>query len=575
MATGQQFLREAYAYAREAGLTDREARVAVAQAALETGYGKSVKGNNYLGIKAGKSYTGETQRFRTWEEEGGKRKDRTDKFRKYSSPVEAFKDWKRVVARKWPEVLTAKTFKDAVAALKAGKPGGYATDSKYGSKLAHIDNLITRAGADQYRPLPNEVPVPQARPSNTPYDVLARGLGDAGVTGLAGRQAVIPAPPLNPAPRGSVRRSPLNDLPRQPPGFSPRSGQSASQLVADASRLSKPTGGTAEAMYRESQAFGNKQPATASVPSRMFSREVTRVPVYEDLAPKARTVAARTVPPTLSPQLALSQPSAPSPLNEAMAEKQAMMKAAATPPNQMVSPEVAYAAPPVPAAPPAPPPVPPMPVQPPLNPLQMAVDSAPYRAPAPPAATPYDVYAGRADTAMSSSGNRVSGDQYGNTQVENQYGARTVTLPSGNQSFGSIIPGPLGEGQSAGLSLGERFPKAKGLMGAGVGSVVGGLLGGPGIIGALLGRELMKPGGGRIGDLINGVKTVDTSRVSVPGIGATTQFAKRDKSLNQFPSTPAGGYRDNSTFTNRSFADMSRISPDAARNISRGLGGLY
>lgn len=43
------------------------ALVTLAQAAIESGYGKSAYGNNFFGIKAGKSWTGETQLLKTWE----------------------------------------------------------------------------------------------------------------------------------------------------------------------------------------------------------------------------------------------------------------------------------------------------------------------------------------------------------------------------------------------------------------------------------------------------------------------------------------------------------------------------
>jgi hypothetical protein len=202
MANQTDFLRQAYAHARQAGLSDREARIAAAQAALETGYGKSVKGNNYFGIKAGRNYSGPTQTFQTWEEEGGKRVNQSARFRKYSSPVEAFKDWRRVVASKWPDVLTASTFQKAVSALKGGKPGGYATDSRYGAKLNFIERLMQRAGVDKYRPLPDTMPVPSSKAAALRPDNVAA----AGPKG----QFKVPGETYRAAPSlGTVTRAPL------------------------------------------------------------------------------------------------------------------------------------------------------------------------------------------------------------------------------------------------------------------------------------------------------------------------------------------------------------------------------
>jgi hypothetical protein len=50
---------EVYDAAIAAGLTPAAAQVTAAQAMLETGWGKSVKGNNIFGVKAGSSWTGE------------------------------------------------------------------------------------------------------------------------------------------------------------------------------------------------------------------------------------------------------------------------------------------------------------------------------------------------------------------------------------------------------------------------------------------------------------------------------------------------------------------------------------
>ena len=143
MSSQEAFLRETYAAARAAGLPDHIARLAVSQAALETRYGKSAPGNNYFGIKAGKSWRGDTQNLRTWEMRPNGTTYRTrSKFRKYDSPEQSFKDWQALVKRRWPGVFEAKTFEEAAKGLRYGQRGGYATDKGYGRKLAFINNRI-------------------------------------------------------------------------------------------------------------------------------------------------------------------------------------------------------------------------------------------------------------------------------------------------------------------------------------------------------------------------------------------------------------------------------------------------
>ncbi|MBG6163661.1 hypothetical protein IWQ54_003329 [Labrenzia sp. EL_195] len=143
-----EFSRRVYIAARNFGLQDPQARLAAAQASLETLYGQSVKGNNYFGIKARSSWKGDVQSFQTWEEIGGKRVNKTDRFRKYDSIDDSLADWVETVSTRWPEAMSARTFADAAEGLRYGKPGGYATDRKYGQKLAYIERRI----GEQYSP---------------------------------------------------------------------------------------------------------------------------------------------------------------------------------------------------------------------------------------------------------------------------------------------------------------------------------------------------------------------------------------------------------------------------------------
>lgn len=169
------------------------------------------------------------------------------------------------------------------------------------------------------------------------------------------------------------------------------------------------------------------------------------------------------------------------------------------------------------AAPVAPPPPPAPALPPPTTVRSLPVHEAEVGFPTTPPAprfTPMDVYSGRAQEAVSASGNRVAADPFGNTSVTNRFGATTVMTPNG-QAFGGLssspISGPLG---NAGIEPREErhgFGGLKtiggGLAGARMGGMVGGLPGLAigGLLGGLLGRELSKPGGGAVGNAFGGL----------------------------------------------------------------------
>ncbi|MRX31921.1 cell wall hydrolase [Aminobacter sp. MDW-2] len=229
----------------------------------------------------------------------------------------------------------------------------------------------------------------------------------------------------------------------------------------------------------------------------------------------------------------------------------------------------------VPAMPitPTPPPAP-MPVQQVRAAPRQQFPSAP---PAQPQYTAADVYAGRANSGVATGGNMVSRDQYGNTSVTNKYGVTTTTNANGQQmaSSGPGIGGPLGSGgigsvfdAQPDLNGRSKFGNTARQVGASMaGSAVGGLLGPIGsLLGAALAGELAKPGAGRVGDLLNGVRTMNIN-------GQPMQFA-RPQSGGAFPNAPSGGFRD-PTFSNRSDRSMRDISPNAARDIRSGTAGLF
>jgi flagellum-specific peptidoglycan hydrolase FlgJ len=112
-----------------------DARVVMAQAILETGYGSKVKGNNYFGIKSHGKANGQT--FATTEEISGLMKETKGKFRKYGSLKESVRDYGLFLKenKRYKPLLEADTLNEQIDALARS---GYATDSRYGEKIRGI-----------------------------------------------------------------------------------------------------------------------------------------------------------------------------------------------------------------------------------------------------------------------------------------------------------------------------------------------------------------------------------------------------------------------------------------------------
>lgn len=131
-----------------ASVSGIDAELILAQAALETGWGKSsIKtsnggdSHNLFGIKAGKYWTGPTADIVTTEYVNNKPQKIVDRFRVYGSDVEAFADYARLISKnpRYSEVVKAP---NAVAAAHELQRAGYATDPAYGDKLASVMKTI-------------------------------------------------------------------------------------------------------------------------------------------------------------------------------------------------------------------------------------------------------------------------------------------------------------------------------------------------------------------------------------------------------------------------------------------------
>ena len=122
----------AKAVAAELGI---DPRIVVAQAALETGWGKSVKGNNLFGVKShGKA---NELMVATHEVIDGKRIKIKDSFREYESFDDSIADYGSFLRenKRYKPMLDANTLEEQITAL--GK-SGYATDPSYANKVKQI-----------------------------------------------------------------------------------------------------------------------------------------------------------------------------------------------------------------------------------------------------------------------------------------------------------------------------------------------------------------------------------------------------------------------------------------------------
>lgn len=126
------------------------ASLTIAQAAVETGWGQHVKGNNYFGIKAGKSWDGETIRFNTHEVFDGNRVAMPDNFRAYMGIEESVMNYAHTLANhsEWKKDLSAAQG-DSLKTIEGMQSGSmkYATAPTY-TKL--ISNVITSRDLAQY-----------------------------------------------------------------------------------------------------------------------------------------------------------------------------------------------------------------------------------------------------------------------------------------------------------------------------------------------------------------------------------------------------------------------------------------
>ena len=120
----------------------------IAQAALETGWGRRLVGgngnvsHNLFGIKAGGSWNGPKVASGTHEYVNGVRQSQRANCRAYTSPAESFADYARLLGRERYAAARG-TGDDTHRFASALQHAGYATDPSYANKITAIANGST------------------------------------------------------------------------------------------------------------------------------------------------------------------------------------------------------------------------------------------------------------------------------------------------------------------------------------------------------------------------------------------------------------------------------------------------
>jgi len=154
MDSPEAFVQSLLPYAqRTASALGVDPRVILAQAALETGWGRHLPAQadgrpafNFFGIKAAGSpsapgqpgWQGEVTRQGTLEFEGGRLQRRVEPFRAYSSPADSFADYRDLIGSSPRYAAVRAAGQDAERYARELQRAGYATDPQYASKLISL-----------------------------------------------------------------------------------------------------------------------------------------------------------------------------------------------------------------------------------------------------------------------------------------------------------------------------------------------------------------------------------------------------------------------------------------------------
>jgi flagellar protein FlgJ len=123
-----------------------EPKLLLAQAALETGWGRAVpqrggaSANNLFGIKAGESWSGDSTSSWTLEHVDGVTSRELERFRAYDTTAGSFADYVSLISSGRRYAGALENAGDAQAYARAVTDAGYATDPNYADKWLAIYN---------------------------------------------------------------------------------------------------------------------------------------------------------------------------------------------------------------------------------------------------------------------------------------------------------------------------------------------------------------------------------------------------------------------------------------------------
>lgn len=147
--SAQGFVEQVWPQAQQAASTlGVPAHFLVAQAALETGWGRRLVGggngesNNLFGIKASARWVGEKVSSATHEFVNGVRQNQRAQFRAYTSAAESFADYAKLLGGSRYAAVRG-TGDDPHRFASALQHAGYATDPSYADKITAIANGAT------------------------------------------------------------------------------------------------------------------------------------------------------------------------------------------------------------------------------------------------------------------------------------------------------------------------------------------------------------------------------------------------------------------------------------------------
>lgn len=125
-----------------------EPEVLLAQAALETGWGRHIasaagaSSNNFFNIKAGRDWPGDTVRRAVLEYRDGLAVREVATFRAYASPAESFADYVAFLRASPRYARALARAADGEAYLRELQDAGYATDPRYADKVIGVWSRI-------------------------------------------------------------------------------------------------------------------------------------------------------------------------------------------------------------------------------------------------------------------------------------------------------------------------------------------------------------------------------------------------------------------------------------------------